>query len=41
MKKMIVLLLLSGGIYAQEQVFNVHRYCIDEEPFKQGECNIT
>ena len=38
---MIVLLLLSGGIYAQEQVFNVQRYCIDEEPFKQGECNIT
>lgn len=38
---MIVLLLLSGGIYAQEQVFNVQRYCIDEEPFKQDECNIT
>lgn len=41
MKKIIVLLLLSGGMYAQEQVFNVQRYCIDEKPFKQGECNIA
>ncbi len=41
MKKIIVLLLLTSGLYAQEQVFNVQRYCIDEQPFKQGECNIT
>ena len=41
MKKIIVLLLLTSGMYAQEQVFNVQRYCIDEQPFKQGECNIT
>lgn len=41
MKKIIVLLLLTGGMYAQEQVFNVQRYCIDEQPFKQGECNIA
>ena len=41
MKKIIVLLLLSGGMYAQEQVFNVQRYCIDEKPFRQGECNIA
>jgi hypothetical protein len=34
-------LLLTGGMYAQEQVFNVQRYCIDEQPFKQGECNIA
>lgn len=39
MKKIIVMLLLTGGMYAQEQVFNVQRYCIDEKPFKQGECN--
>jgi hypothetical protein len=41
MKKIIVLLLLTGGMYAQEQVFNVQRYCIDEEPFKKGECDRT
>jgi hypothetical protein len=41
MKKIIVLLLLTGGMYAQEQVFNVQRYCIDEKPFRQGECNIA
>lgn len=41
MKKIIVLLLLSGGMHAQEQVFNVQRYCIDEKPFRQGECNIA
>ena len=39
MKKIILLLLLSGSLYAQEQVFNVQRYCIDEQPFKKGECN--
>lgn len=33
--------LLTGAMYAQEQVFNVQRYCIDEKPFKQGECNVT
>jgi hypothetical protein len=32
---------VSCSIYAQEQVFNVQRYCVDEKPFKQGECNIS
>ncbi len=41
MKKIIFLFLLTGSIYAQEQVFNVQRYCIDEKPFKSGECNIS
>ena len=40
MKKLVLMLLITSGIYAQEQVFNVQRYCIDEKPFKQGECNI-
>ncbi|MFV8376037.1 hypothetical protein ACNQGC_12030 [Flavobacterium sp. GSP11] len=35
------MLLITGGLYAQEQVFNVQRYCIDEEPFKKGECDRT
>ncbi|MFV5693747.1 hypothetical protein ACM55K_17125 [Flavobacterium sp. LT1R49] len=41
MKKIISMLLITGGLYAQEQVFNVQRYCIDEEPFKKGECDRT
>lgn len=41
MKKLIFMFLLTGSIYAQEQVFNVQRYCVDEKPFKQGECNIS
>ncbi len=40
MKKLVLMLLITSGIYAQEQVFNVQRYCIDELPFKKGECNI-
>ncbi|MFV5701055.1 hypothetical protein ACM55F_04195 [Flavobacterium sp. XS2P12] len=41
MKKIIVMMSLTGGMYAQEQVFNVQRYCIDEKPFRQGECNVA
>ena len=41
MKKIIFMFLLTGTIYAQQQVFNVQRYCIDEKPFKSGECNIS
>ena len=41
MKKLIVMLLLTGGMSAQEQVFNVQRYCIDEQPFRKGECDST
>lgn len=41
MKKIVLLLLFSGGLHAQEQVFNVQNYCIDEQPFKQGECNVA
>ena len=41
MKKLIFMLLLTSGVYAQKQVFNVQRYCIDEKPFKKGECDST
>ena len=41
MKKIVLLLLLWGSMYAQKKVYNVQRYCIDEQPFKQGECNIV
>lgn len=33
------MLLLTTGVYAQKQVFNVQQYCIDEKPFKQGQCD--
>jgi hypothetical protein len=41
MKKMIVMVLLTGSMYSQEHVFNVQRYCVDEIPFKNGECDIS
>ncbi|MEZ7497816.1 hypothetical protein QO200_03600 [Flavobacterium sp. Arc3] len=41
MKYFILLLLLSSSVYSQEQVFNVQRYCVDEFPFKIGECDIS
>jgi hypothetical protein len=41
MNKLILMLLLTGSAYAQEQVFNVQRYCVDEIPFKKGECDIS
>jgi hypothetical protein len=41
MKYLILLLLMSGFMYAQEQVFNVQRYCVDALPFKTGECDIA
>jgi hypothetical protein len=41
MKYFIALLLLSGSMYSQDQVFNVQRYCVDAHPFKIGECDIS
>jgi hypothetical protein len=41
MKKLILMLLLTSTMYSQEQVFNVQQYCIDEIPFKKGECDIS
>lgn len=41
MKKIIGLLLLTSSIYSQKQVFNVQRYCIDEQPLAKGDCDIT
>lgn len=39
MKNLILLLLLTSGVYAQKQVFNVQQYCIDEKPLKEGQCD--
>lgn len=39
MKKLLLMLLVSSGIYAQENVYNVQQYCIDEYPFAKGECD--
>jgi hypothetical protein len=39
MKSVLIMLLLTTGIYAQEQVFNVQQYCIDEKPLRNGECD--
>ena len=41
MKKIILLLLISVGAFAQRKVYNVQKYCVDQEPFKTGQCDIT
>ena len=41
MKKILFILLLSSGVYAQQEVFNVQQYCVDVKPFKKGECNLS
>ncbi|RZJ29071.1 MAG: hypothetical protein EOO48_08415, partial [Flavobacterium sp.] len=41
MKKFLLLLLLSTGAFAQRQVYNVQWYCIDEKPFKKGQCDVS
>lgn len=41
MKKLIVLLFLTTAMYSQNKVFNVQHYCIDETPFKKGQCNLS
>lgn len=38
-KKIVFMVLITCNTYAQEQVFNVQRYCIDEVPFKNGQCD--
>lgn len=40
-KKIIFLFLITCSAYAQEQVFNVQQYCIDEIPFKKGQCDVN
>jgi hypothetical protein len=41
MKKLLMLLLLSGSLFAQKEVLNVQWYCVDEKPFKNGDCQIS
>lgn len=41
MKTFILLLLMTSGLYAQKQVFNVQQYCIDEQPGKKSDCDIS
>ena len=41
MKRIVLMLLLTSGVYAQKQVYNVQQYCIDEKPFKQGQCDMS
>ncbi|MEO5777207.1 MAG: hypothetical protein ABIQ27_09880 [Flavobacterium sp.] len=41
MKKFLFILMLTSGVYAQQEVFNVQQYCVDVKPFKKGECDIS
>ena len=35
------MLLLTSGVYAQQEVFNVQQYRVDTKPFKKGTCDIS
>jgi hypothetical protein len=41
MKKFLFILLLTSGVYAQQEVFNVQQYCVDTKPFKKGQCDLA
>ncbi|HEX8562358.1 MAG TPA: hypothetical protein VF676_05185 [Flavobacterium sp.] len=41
MKEILFMLLLSTGAFAQPQVFNVQKYCIDEKPLFKGQCDLS
>ena len=41
MKKLLIMLLLTSGVYAQVEVFNVQHYCVDSKPFRKGDCDIA
>lgn len=41
MKKFLFILLLTSGVYAQHEVFNVQQYCVDLKPFKIGQCDLS
>lgn len=34
-------MLISFSTYSQPQVFNVQQYCVDEAPFRKGQCDIS
>ncbi len=36
-----LLLLISLSASAQSKVYNVQKYCVDELPFKKGECDLS
>ena len=40
MKKLILMLLMSSGAFAQQRVYNVQQYLIDEKPFHKGEYDL-
>lgn len=41
MKTLLLLLLMTSGLYAQKQVFNVQKYCIDETPGTTSDCDVS
>jgi hypothetical protein len=41
MKYFIMMLLFTGSMFAQERVYNVQSYCVDEKPFRKGQCDIS
>ena len=43
MKKLLLIFvfLFAANAYSQDKVLNVQWYCVDEAPFKKGQCDIS
>ena len=41
MKKLLFMFLLGQALFAQQQVYNVQKYCIDEKPLVSNQCDIS
>ncbi len=41
MMKLFFMLILGPALFAQQQVYNVQKYCIDEKPIVANQCDIT
>ncbi len=39
MKILLIMLCLTTGVFAQEKIYNVQHYCIDNKPFTSNDCD--
>lgn len=40
MRILLLMLVMTSGLFAQEQIYNVQQYCIDNKPFTSQGCDI-
>ena len=41
MKILLLMLTISTGLFAQDQIFNVQKYCISNKPTKNKGCDVS